>query len=124
MKQQIKNIIYLISGLFFVILGIIGMFLPILPTTPFLIIAVFFFVESSPKLHKMLLNNKYFGEDLQRWEKEKTVKHEIKIKAMLLVIASSSLTMYLVHPRLELQILLLSLYFFLLVIIWRLKENP
>jgi len=124
MKQQIKKIIYLISGLFFVILGIIGMFLPILPTTPFLIIAVYFFVESSPKLHKMLLNNKYFGEDLQRWEKEKTVKHEIKIKAMLLVIASSTLTMFLVHPRLELQVVLLSLYFFLLVIIWRLKEKP
>jgi len=123
MKKQFKKIIYTILALTFVILGIIGIFLPILPTTPFLILAVYFSVGSCPKLHSMLLSNKYVGKDLQRWEKEKVIKHESKIKAMLLVIASFTLSMFLVHPRVELQVLLLSLCCILLVIVWRLKEK-
>jgi len=123
MKQKLKKIIYILLAISFVILGIIGIFLPILPTTPFLILAVYFSLGSCPKLHDMLLNNKYFGEGLQRWEREKTVKNETKIKAMFLIVASFTLSIIIVHPRIELQLTLLSLCFISLVFVWRLKEK-
>ncbi len=123
MKQQLKKIIYILLAVSFVILGIIGIFLPILPTTPFLILAVYFSVGSCPTLHNLLLNNKYFGGDLQRWEREKTVKKETKIKSMFLIVASFTVSIIIVHPRIELQIMLLSLCFISLTLVWRLKEK-
>jgi hypothetical protein len=56
-----KKILFLIAGHFFLALGLVGAILPILPTTPFLLLAVFFYSKSNSKLHSWLMNNKYFG---------------------------------------------------------------
>ena len=73
MKEKARHYLLITIGFIFVFLGILGVFLPVLPTTPFLIVALACFAQSSPRFHQMLLNNKWLGEDLQRWEKEKTV---------------------------------------------------
>ncbi|NOQ94794.1 MAG: DUF454 family protein, partial [Methylophaga sp.] len=66
MRKRIKKYLLLISGLLFLALGIIGAVLPILPTTPFLILALACFANSSPRFHQMLLNNRWFGAALQQ----------------------------------------------------------
>jgi len=123
MNQGIKQKFMIALGWFFVILGIIGALLPVMPTTVFLIIALGIFSKSSPRFHKMLLNNKYFGEDLRRWEQTKSISRQSKKKATLVIIVSFGLSIAILHGRLGLQTMLLVLASVLLLIIWRLKES-
>lgn len=124
MTKQLKKYILLTFGILFIILGVIGAVLPILPTTPFLILALACFAKSSPHFHQMLLNNRWFGDDLQQWEQNHTICHSSKNKAMLLVIISFLISISILHGRLQLQLGLLVLGCILLFFIYRLKESP
>ena len=109
-------------GLLSLTLGIIGVALPILPTTPFLILALACFANSSPRFHKMLLNNRWFGSALQQWEESRTITRASKLKAIKLVVLTFSLSIGILHGKLQLQIGLLVIGSILLAFMWRLKE--
>ena len=123
MKQTIQNKFLVILGWFFIGLAVIGVVLPILPTTPFLILALTIFAKSSPRFHQMLLNNKMFGAVLKQWEEKKTVPRGIKLKAAMLVLASFSFSVYLLKSKIILQIMLIVIAVILLLFIWQLKER-
>ena len=109
-------------GWFFILLSAIGVLLPILPTTPFLILALTIFANSSPKFHQMLLNNRWFGPLLKDWEDNKTVSRQLKIRATLIVLASFSFSVFMVRNSWILQIMLIMIAVILLFYLWRLKE--
>lgn len=60
--------LWLIIGLMFLALGLAGTVLPVLPTTPFLLVATAAFAKSSPRLHAWLINHPLFGPPIQNWE--------------------------------------------------------
>lgn len=82
---QIKKIIFIVLGMFFVIMGVIGIFLPILPTTPFLLLAAFFFLRSSEKLYKYLIGHKVLGSYIYSYTKYKAITKSTKIKAITIM---------------------------------------
>jgi uncharacterized membrane protein YbaN (DUF454 family) len=123
MNTKIKHILLIILGWFFIVLAIFGAVLPLLPTTPFLILALACFAESSPRFHQMLLNNKWFGPPLTQWEKTKTIRHEIKYKVMLLITITFGLSIALLAGRVGLQIMLVGIFLILLFFVLRLKES-
>ncbi len=55
-------------GWLFVGLGVIGAFLPVMPTTPFMLVALWCFAKSSKRFHAWLFNHPLFGPPLQQWE--------------------------------------------------------
>ena len=124
MKKEVKKKLLMLLGWFFVLLSAIGLLLPILPTTPFLILALALFANSSPKFHQMLLENRWFGDILKQWEDNKTVTRLIKIKATILVLISFSFSIFLVRESGILQIMLMLIAVILLFYISRLKESP
>jgi len=79
MKIETKKLLLIISGLLAVALGTIGVFVPLLPTTPFLLLASYCFVRSSPRLHKWLMDHRLFGEYLQHYIKYRAVTKLTKI---------------------------------------------
>lgn len=121
--QNLRNKLLITLGWFFVILGAIGIVLPILPTTPFLILALGLFAKSSPRFHRMLLNNRYFGAALKDWEQTKTVKRKVKTRATYFVIVSFSASLLVLHGRWGLQLMLVCIAAILLFTIWRLDEG-
>ena len=73
--------LYLILGLAFTALGIAGAFLPLVPTTPLLILATWFFARSSPRLERWLVEHKRFGPLLRAWREEGAIPRRAKILA-------------------------------------------
>ncbi len=110
-------------GWFFVLVAIIGVVLPLLPTTPFLILALALFAKSSNRFHQMLLNNRWVGDSLRQWEATKSVSRQTKRRSTILVLVSFSTSIAILHGRLELQLFLVTLGLVMLFIIWQIKES-
>ena len=70
------------------LLGIVGAFLPILPTTPFLILSAFLFSKSSPKFHKWVLDLPIAGDGIKDWQENKLIRPKAKIMASSMIILS------------------------------------
>ncbi len=122
MQNGLKQKLMIVLGWFFVALGVIGAVLPVMPTTVFMIIALWIFSKSSERFHKMLLENKWFGPGLRQWEESKTISRESKRKATIVIVLSFGFSVAVLHGRMGLQIMLLSLALIFLLIIWLIKE--
>ncbi len=90
------KILLMLVGSIAVVLGIIGLFVPVLPTTPFLLLASACFVRSSERLHRMLLNNRVFGEHLRNYEEHRAIPRRAKILALATMWPSLLVSAYLV----------------------------
>ena len=97
---MIKKIFLIILGLFFVGIGVIGVFLPGLPTTIFLLIAAWAFVRSSERLYNWLLNHKILGRFVKDYHTHKSMKLSTKIYAMsVMVFATGASTIFVLYPK-------------------------
>lgn len=118
-----KKISYLILGHACLILGILGAFLPILPTTPFLLLAAYLYSKSSPRLHSWLLNHKYFGSTLRDWHEQGIIGMKSKIIATLMIL----LVLFFRFPTLKLNIGILffasSILIGVIIFIWSKPSN-
>ena len=83
-------------GALFSVIGAVGAFLPVLPTTPFMLVAAACFARSSPALHRRILTNRMFGQYVSQWQHDRTVPREARRKALGLVLLSFSLSIALV----------------------------
>jgi len=123
MRKNIKRTIFLVSGSLFFIVGLIGVLLPILPTTPFMILSAACFAESSPRFHKMLLNNRWFGDELRRWEGNKTMQRATKKRATWIIIMTFTLSISILWNNIIWQLILLGIAILLLFFLWRIAEH-
>ena len=89
--------VYLAIGGLFVGLGVLGAFLPVLPTTPFLLISLWAFSKSSHRLERWLLEHKRFGPKLVAWRSHRVIPLPAKLAAWGSMIAS--LTLMLIAQR-------------------------
>ena len=122
MRKIIQKNSFILLGWVFVLLGAIGVLIPILPATPFLILALALFAKSSPKFHLMLLDNRWLGKILRQWEEEKTVSRRIKYRASALILLSFSLSIAILQDHFALQSMLIVIAIICLFFIWKLKE--
>ncbi len=76
-----KRVIYIVLGSIMLVIGSIGIFLPVLPTTVFLIMAAFFFTHSSDRLYQRLMSNKTFGPIITNYIKYKGITRKDRTKA-------------------------------------------
>ncbi|MGE0616339.1 MAG: YbaN family protein [Bacteriovoracia bacterium] len=74
-------------GILLVVIGVIGLFLPLLPTTPFLILAAFCFKQGSEKFHVWLIEHKWLGPPVQDWQRGQVIRLQTKIIATLTMLA-------------------------------------
>lgn len=76
-KALLKKHIFIV-GWISLSLGVLGIFLPLLPTTVFILFAGYCFGKSSPKTHAWLVSNKTFGPIICSWEKDRSIPKNVK----------------------------------------------
>ena len=113
-----QRTILIIIGWLAVALGTLGVVLPLLPTTPFILLAAWCFSRSSPRFHHWLLYRSWFGGYLRHWQKYRAMPTGAKPRAIILILATFALSLWLVEI-LWVRILLLAILTCLLIFIWR-----
>jgi len=78
MSNALKTV-YCGLGWLFVALGVIGVALPVVPTTPFMLLALWMFSKSSRRFHDWLFNHKLFGGPLQKWQEHRVIPLPVKL---------------------------------------------
>jgi uncharacterized membrane protein YbaN (DUF454 family) len=89
--MKTKMLSWLFNGLggFFLLLGVAGIFLPLLPTTPFLLLSGFFFSKGSPRFHTWLMNHKHLGPPIQDWKRKGVIRKPTKLLASTMLLISA-----------------------------------
>jgi uncharacterized membrane protein YbaN (DUF454 family) len=88
----LKKPLFLVLGGMFTSLAFLGIFLPLLPTTPFLLLAAFFFLRSSQKYYDWLLNHKILGKYLKNYLENRAISLRIKVFTLMLLWGTISTT--------------------------------
>ena len=106
---RMKRTIYIIIGCFSVVLVIIGIFVPGLPTTPFLLLSSWLFYNSSKRLHDALHRSKWLGPYLRRFQERKGVGWKTKAVSIVCRWTMISISAFVVFENWHVRLLLLGL---------------
>lgn len=106
-QNKIVKWILIASGTILLGLGIIGIFLPILPTTPFLLLAAACYARSSEKFYNWLIKNKLFGSYIKNYREGKGIPLKVKILAITFLWITISLSVLLFIDVFWIRILLI-----------------
>ena len=85
MEDIILKKALVVSGTLFLVLGIIGIFIPLLPTTPFLLLSAACYARGSKKFYDWLINNKWLGEYIKNYQEGKGIPLTVKILTITLL---------------------------------------
>lgn len=122
--RGVRRVVYLAAAAAFFVLGIIGILLPGLPTTPFLLLTSYFLVRSSPVLNERMLRSRLLGPLLRDWIGQRAVRRAIKFRAVLVVVAVLLATTLFGNLPARLLAIVLSLGAVGLLVILRLPTIP
>jgi len=116
------RIIWLLIGGSSLGLGTLGIFLPLLPTVPFYLLAAYSFSKSSTKIHNWLLNHKIFGPDIRNWNENRVIHRRAKLMAVA-GMAGSVILAYVFSVPLKYMAIQIIILFFVARFIWKQKER-
>ncbi len=113
-----RKFLFYCCGWTAIVLGVVGIFLPILPTTPFAILAAWCFSKSSEKWHQWLLNHKIFGPTIREWEKDGVINPRAKALATSMIVLLFSYTLIFVKVHLVVKSIVTTIGIGVLFFIW------
>ena len=109
MWGKISRPFFLALGYVSLALGIIGLLLPVLPTTPFILLAAFAFSKSSEKLHGWLLNHRLYGPLITNWQRHGVIRPRAKWTSVSLIVILAGPSIYLLSAPVYAKVLLFAI---------------
>ena len=94
-SDKLKRQLLIITGTVCVVIGAIGIFIPILPTTPFLLLAAFCYLRSSPRFYHWLINNRLFGVYIRNYIEGRGIPVKLKLFTIALLWATIGISIWL-----------------------------
>lgn len=96
--KQAKRVVWFVVGILALALGGLGVVLPILPTTPFILAAAFAFANSSDKLHRWLVDHNIFGPLIANWQRYGAISRPTKVLSVVSMAAVLVVSLLLAVP--------------------------
>ncbi|MDF2700023.1 MAG: hypothetical protein K0Q49_1579 [Haloplasmataceae bacterium] len=119
--KSILKIMLIIIGTIFLVIGLIGIIVPVMPTTPFLIVAGICYINSSQKLYQKVINIKYFGVHVQNYVERREITKQFKISTLLFIWIPSFITLVFIVDNLTVRIISISMSLLVTIHILTLK---
>jgi hypothetical protein len=91
-RSKLVRVLFNIGGVIALGLGLLGIFLPLLPPTPFVLLAAACFARGSERFHQRLLANRTFGPIVYEWERHRSLPYRTKITAIVLMSATMGIS--------------------------------
>lgn len=113
-----KRVFLIIIGNISLIVGSIGVMLPVLPTTPFLLLSLACFAKSNEKLYSFILNHKYLGPYVEDYVNKKGIPKKAKKRAILLIWITIGFSTIIVIDKMILKLMLLTIASIVSLYIW------
>lgn len=110
-------------GTLFMLLGIAGVFLPVLPTTPFMLLAAGCYARASSRFYNWLLNNPAFGPTILEWRRYRSIPWRAKLTAIALMVATLGISIVFFVPWPELQVALACFGLLLATYLYRIPSR-
>ncbi|SOY53528.1 conserved hypothetical protein, DUF454; putative membrane component [Cupriavidus taiwanensis] len=98
-RQRVLRAVWVALGGLCLLLGVIGIFLPVLPTTPFVLLAAACFARGSRRFHEWLLGHPRFGPLVSDWQRHRSIPFKAKCLALSMMWASMGTTAWLLRGR-------------------------
>ncbi|WP_103982096.1 YbaN family protein [Parabacteroides chinchillae] len=96
--NRARRVIYIVLGTFFLILGAIGIFVPLLPTTPFWLLTCWFYIRGSGYLYNKVMQNRYFGPYIRNFIEDKAIPMRSKVISVGIIwLSTISTTAFLIE---------------------------
>jgi uncharacterized membrane protein YbaN (DUF454 family) len=108
-KHRIIRALLLAAGTISLALGAIGVVVPLLPTTPFLLLATACYLRSSDRMHSWLINNKWFGSYIKNYQEGKGIPLKTKILAVSFLWITIIISAFVIMNILWVQVILLAI---------------
>lgn len=107
---------FMILGALFLLLAIVGVFIPIVPQVPFAIISAYFFSKGSKLIHAAMRYNRYFGKPVREWEDSRVIRPRMKIIATVSMVVGAGLShlKFPLHVALGIDVVFLAAIAFVL----------
>ena len=107
MSAALKRHLLIVLGTIFLVIGIVGIFTPILPTTPFLLLAAACYLRSSQRFHRWLMNNRVFGSYIRNYTEGKGIPLKVKLFTIALLWITIGISIWAVDKLVVTIVLLL-----------------
>ncbi|HSW51886.1 MAG TPA: YbaN family protein [Sulfuricaulis sp.] len=117
------RLVFLLLGLGFVAIGVAGIFLPVLPTTPFMLLAAACFARSSDRFYHWLLNHRVFGHTVREWQQHRSIPRRTKWFAIVTMAATLSVSIVFFVPYAALQVALALFGVVLAIYLYRIPSR-
>ena len=97
--SPVGKLLLIIAGSVSLVLGVIGLLLPVMPTVPFLLVAAACWSKASPRLHRRLLALPRIGPMMMQWERDRVLPWRIKLLSIGVIVLSLVAPIWLAHDH-------------------------
>ena len=108
-RHLLPKILWSTMGMAALVLGLIGVVLPLLPTTPFLLMAGYCFFRGSKRLHRWIEHHPWFGKQLRLWREQRAISTRVKTTLLLYLWLSMGISIIFLVSETHYQLLLLAI---------------
>lgn len=121
--RHLRRILTTVAGVIALVLGLIGIVVPGLPTTPFILLAAACFSRASPRLHGWLLAHRQLGPLVRDWEHHRSLPVAVKWVASAMMVSAVGLSAWQLSGRPALQIVIILAGLVGAIVVWRIPSR-